>query len=780
MYGNFAGNDDDERPDPTRNLNSQIAQPLQTTQAAANPLANMAGAASPDIASPFNSVFGDGGNPAGGGPSQTSPTAPLRGQATPAPAQTLAGAGWSALAGVPPPAPTPAPASTPSPPTSPTSPPPPPPNQPSSSRERKGGGELTDHFTNLASQVATATDPQQQAVLKDQLARNVYGALADAGHDVKWEGEQLVVDGRKYIVGAGKAAPVSGGGNPDAMTNAFAGGEAIPLDTSYDTSGDVFDPAREAGAIEPGGFAGDQAWAGQGGGDVFDPARQAGAIEEGGITGGQGAQDARAQNAAPAGVRDFSRLTGYDQGKFDANKDDGKYQVGGALSQHDPRLGITPDVLKSLNALGYGTYSGSGQKLSLTGLTDKGRAAGIQGDFRDADYVVGFSGGDGKWGYVDPVQESRDAAKGGAGGGSAYDRVFGASAEGAHGVDVHGVDPHNPHAPPPPPPTEPTSRPPPPPPPAPPTAPAGPTAPTYTAPGAMDNSDLEGFGVDDIMQRLGPTPQFEGFGDLGDLGGGPTDDATQDLVMQMLQHPESMDPRTVDMLKAKSKDELADMARSDDENLLAGGYANGIQDSNWLASERNARRGERDRSLVENNRNIDMNAAATNMADRRAAAAAGQSFTESKNTRNLANRGQRFQEAQQKIANQFKSTEEHRAAVQLASDTSLRAAAMKNDRRGLEEGFKQKAAELGLSAEKIRTDYLLGLMDNATRTHGIDVGAAVDREKLSQAGREFQQDMIFRIMSLEQQDRQFGANYGLDLTHLQSDMDDSAFKRAFG
>lgn len=137
-------------------------------------------------------------------------------------------------------------------------------------------------------------------------------------------------------------------------------------------------------------------------------------------TGGETPAGAGAGSAAPAGL-DFSRLTGYDQGKFDANKQDAKYQMGRTLSQFDPRQGLTPDVIAALNQLGYGTFSGSGDKLSLSGLTDTGKQNGLVGDYQDADVNVGFKSGNGKWGYADPAYEAQHPQSGGApqmGGGS--------------------------------------------------------------------------------------------------------------------------------------------------------------------------------------------------------------------------------------------------------------------------------------------------------------------------------------------------------------------------
>jgi hypothetical protein len=147
--------------------------------------------------------------------------------------------------------------------------------------------------------------------------------------------------------------------------------------------------------------------------------------------------------------------------------------------------------------------------------------------------------------------------------------------------------------------------------------------------------------------------------------------------------------------------------------------------------------------------------------------------------------------AQQNIDNQFRSQEQRMAAIKLASDAQLSAAAQRGDRRALEEGFKQKAVELGQSADAIRLDYLMGMMADATQRRGQDIGsdtsrfiaqlgASVDREKIAQAGAQFQQDLILRLKALEQAERQWGAAYGLDLTRLELQADDSAWNRAFG
>lgn len=101
--------------------------------------------------------------------------------------------------------------------------------------------------------------------------------------------------------------------------------------------------------------------------------------------------------AAPAPPSyDMGRVMGVDAGKFnDPNKHDFKYDTMRTLSQFDPRQGITQDVINALNQLDYGTFAGSGDKLSLSGAKNAKDA----GDFANQDWIGGFKSGDGKWNY---------------------------------------------------------------------------------------------------------------------------------------------------------------------------------------------------------------------------------------------------------------------------------------------------------------------------------------------------------------------------------------------
>lgn len=140
-----------------------------------------------------------------------------------------------------------------------------------------------------------------------------------------------------------------------------------------------------------------------------------------------------AASAAPSGGLDFSRLQGYDAGKFnDPKKQTAKYQMGRTLAGFDPSTGLTPDVIAALNALGFGSFSGQGDKLSLSGLTDKGRSAGLVGDYTDADFNIGYKTGKGKWGYADPAAEALQpsAASAGGSGGRLGGNPFGGEALG--------------------------------------------------------------------------------------------------------------------------------------------------------------------------------------------------------------------------------------------------------------------------------------------------------------------------------------------------------------
>jgi len=211
----------------------------------------------------------------------------------------------------------------------------------------------------------------------------------------------------------------------------------------------------------------------------------------------------------------------------------------------------------------------------------------------------------------------------------------------------------------------------------------------------VDN--LEDLSFDQAYQHARPYD----FNDFDSLG--PTDQATEDLVMSILQNPESMSPGMVGTLKARSKDELAEMQQSRDEDLVGQRFALGYEDdSPFFRSERNDALRDYDRALVGSNREIDIGAAETNMADRRAAAGTGQSYV-----------GQRMARQQSRESNRQAAASSRQNATGVAGNLALgRANLLTGDRQfnadyllrrlGLEHGIDQDMWE------RFMTQFALG------------------------------------------------------------------------
>lgn len=118
-----------------------------------------------------------------------------------------------------------------------------------------------------------------------------------------------------------------------------------------------------------------------------------------------------------------SPIEGFDGGKIARGHSSPKYQIGQVASRYDPKMGITPEMLAELNALGLGTFTGSRDKLYVSGNVDP-RFEG----YTTIDMVRGFNGPGGgqAWQYGAenpnaPAQQAAapQAAGGGMGGGFA-------------------------------------------------------------------------------------------------------------------------------------------------------------------------------------------------------------------------------------------------------------------------------------------------------------------------------------------------------------------------
>lgn len=92
---------------------------------------------------------------------------------------------------------------------------------------------------------------------------------------------------------------------------------------------------------------------------------------------------------APTPSLNFDWLRGYDPGKLqDTSHNSVKYQLGRTFAGFDPKQGITPALLSALNGLNLGTFSGSGDTLSLSNPTSP-EWGGLSGS---ADVISNFTG----------------------------------------------------------------------------------------------------------------------------------------------------------------------------------------------------------------------------------------------------------------------------------------------------------------------------------------------------------------------------------------------------
>lgn len=551
-----------------------------------------------------------------------------------------------------------------------------------------GGYSAYQGYQSQVSALESETDPVKRAAARDALSRNLYNTLRSQGHDVKWQGDQLIVDGRAYDVA---------GGDPDVADTGA---------TSTTTSG-----------VTPSSAA----------------------------------------------------LAGWDQGKWnDPAHKTIKYVAGRIFSAYQPSDWLNPtkraEIVAQLQAAG----------LNPTVIGDD------QIDFNDGygpvDVVqgAGLGGQAWQWGLV---SEANTGAAGSsslmpswlssllAGGGTS---TAGAGATGttgatgAAGVSTGGW--------------------------------SGVSAGSKYTPGDIGTGDIPNYTLEQLLELAGSyepgtlTNETWDTSGLTGLGAGAADPATEALILSILQNPESLDTATIEKMKAASKGELAEMGKQTDEDLAAFGARYGIEASPWLGAERARASRDTDLALAGANRDIEIEAAKQSLADRMAAAQLGQGWSESTNARNLANRGQQFGElsAQKAYQREGEVTQEgwrqqaaelKQAGVFQAFDKVMAQAAETGDRMALREQVNQKAAELGLDADKLMADYVISLMQDATDRYGIDVGAQVDREQLAQAGREFMEDLAFKYASLAQSAEQFGYTYGLNASELGLQADQFAWQQ---
>jgi hypothetical protein len=560
-------------------------------------------------------------------------------------------------------------------------------------------------FTSMVSSVHKATDPVDQAQQHDSLARALFTSLQQQGHQVKWQGAQLIVDGRPYNVAGASPTPTGQAGSTAPTGTAVPRGQGIapggPAPGSFPNAG--------GGPITPQNVDSIPSSDPRFNGTEYIAALNAAHPEYSGLPA-----------TASTNTDPFGNVPGFDTGKLqDSTHANDKY---------------IPSVRTLSQFVGSGGQVTRGHLDGLVGYAKAHGFANAQAvgddkvDFGDGHGPIDVLRSDGALQFLEPWLDGGGGAGAPGGGGapplSFADALSSLGGPGGFGGSV--------------------------------SAPSGPGAstspaeasgfmpgrgPTYT-PGNITSDDIPNRSYDDIYGSLtGP--------------GNETEQASDALLRNLLEHPESVDAHTLDTMKAKSKDEIAQQQQQEEQDLRSFGVSNGIDDSRWVQSERLASRRSRDNALVASNRDLELGAATTNTADRRAASQMGLSY-------------------------QSQKASQRQAAAALASDTTLRQSALRGDRMALREQVNQKAAELGQSADQVMSQWLIGLADDATRRLGINVGAQIDMSRLNEQSAEFKEDLAFRLVALGQQDRQFGATYGLSFLNTQGALNSTAISQSQG
>lgn len=199
-----------------------------------------------------------------------------------------------------------------------------------------------------------------------------------------------------------------------------------------------------------------------------------------------------------------------------------------------------------------------------------------------------------------------------------------------------------------------------------------------------------------------------------------TEQSLEQLVQQMLAHPESLSERDVETLKAKGAEDAASAARAQDEEIQHFGYGAQLQDSPWLASQRATNAWQGREATIKSNRDIDVAAMQKRQADRLAAGDLGQAY------------------------------------VKFQADK------------------KRQAEELGISQKQVLTSYIKVQHDFFAQSMGFQI----DAKKLEQQSLQFQQDLAFRYEQLKQQSDQFAAEFNLAMQKFQHQKDEDAWKKA--
>jgi hypothetical protein len=589
----------------------------------------------------------------------------------------------------------------------------------------QGGDDRIASYRTAVSSISSASSPQQRAQAQDSLARSLYADMQQAGHDVQWDGDVMVIDGRRYTVGTGTGTATgttsnqpAPGGPPD-IGGSVSPEEARRREEEDRARWDAMSPEQQRAELAARGT-------------VYHPPGSEGIVEEG----------APPPAGAPAGVVGTGGATeGFDPSKY--GKNDPKYVFQRIASQYDTRDPAQREaMLQALRADPSGFFANAtlNGDILTHGSNDpiyNGIAAfDIQRDTEN--------GGPWQWAPVGGGQGAQPGAMPGALPPTGIDAGLPAGQPGQHtAVAPPGAAPD-----------------------------WSPTAPTYT-PGDITFDDIPTYTQAGLAEQMGgytPTPYT-----AGEMGVNAQTEADQEALIQaLLQHPESLDATAVERLKVGNREEQADLERADMDELTALGAEYGIDTAPWMASQRIARRGQTSEGVARGNRAVDMEAAETNMADRRAAAGVGSAHLAEVGSRHRGEESLRQGAAKLNEDNAFNAASLRADNVARSAKLALDAATEKGDRMALRESVNQAAAELGISADKLTLDYVTSVRADLTDRYGIDVDAALKREgmdidwaTLRQRGSEFQQELAFKLQELAQRYEVDMSGIGLGYSTLQ-------------
>jgi len=558
------------------------------------------------------------------------------------------------------------------------------------SKEAKGYA-IANTYKSALEKLASITDPAARAAEKDKLARQVFTDLQAAGHDVKWNGQNLIIDGREYeFADPAAARPANTVGATNGATSSGVGFEGFDFTRAQDRGASAKDSyayhASQAGAPPPGA----------------DKAQLAAWFN---------------QYIKPGMEADGHKINWVDGDKMNFTSPQGTFTVDWVRGAGAAGFGLAWQVEGDQAATGTG--SGAGAGTATTAAPGTAGSAGV-----------------------------------GTGTTSTY------AGQGASPTPGVGVGTTNPFA---------TN---------------GPaiTAPTYDGQtmGDADIPDTSQLGAQ--LPNYIPTPTT-----VGDLSAGPIDAATEDLLAKLLANPYSLSDQTVGEMKAADKDAAAQSWMDDQEQAQMAAGRLGIVDSPWLASEMAASKRDRDRAMWTGARDIDIEAAKTRTADAQKAIGLGTTFAASKAQQKLGAETLKANVAQNNQSNLFQAADLKTRQVMGTVDAQLREAALRGDRFEMNAKIDQAATSLGLDRDKLVADWAATVLDDNTRRYLGEMGFAIDSRKLDQSSREFDADYTLRAVmfaenlklqyaQLAQDDRQFGANYGLDVAKAENSATNSAIE----